>query len=68
VTATQDENNDQKWKTLKKCESLEIQADEYQDEEVSWVEKRNHSVIDENLHRGENLNSELDQVLENGRN
>jgi hypothetical protein len=68
VTATQDENNDQKWKTLRKGESLEIQADEYQDEEVSWVEKRNHSVIDENLHRGENLNSELDQVLENGRN
>jgi hypothetical protein len=37
VAATQHENNDQKWKMLKKCESLEIQADEYQDEEVSWV-------------------------------
>jgi hypothetical protein len=37
VAATQQENNDQKWKMLKKCESLEIQADEYQDEEGSWV-------------------------------
>jgi hypothetical protein len=36
MTATQHEDDDLKWKTLKKCESPESQADEYQDEEVSW--------------------------------
>ena len=68
MTATQHEGDDQKWNTLKKCESRETQADEYQDEEVSWFSKHNNTLNEENYHRGENINSELDQLLENGMN